>query len=109
MAGWAFDDPVTARLRKDHLVSVKLDREERPDVAAIYMDAVQAMTGSGGWPMSVFITADGRPFYAGTYFPDTPRHGMPSFAQVLAGISDAWVGRRDEVEQQGTQVAQVIA
>ena len=97
----SFEDADTAALLNDRFVSIKVDREERPDVDAIYMDAVQAMTGSGGWPMSVFLTPDGRPFYAGTYFPDTPRHGMPSFRQVLEAIAEAWSQRRDEVEAQG--------
>ena len=81
-------------------VSIKVDREERPDVDSLYMDAVQSLTGSGGWPMSVFLTPDGRPFYGGTYFPDTPRHGLASFRQVLAAVSEAWTGRRDEIEAQ---------
>ena len=67
-----------------------MDREERPDLDAVYMDAVQAMTGQGGWPMSVFLTPDGRPFYGGTYFPDTPRHGLPGFRDVLNGVTEAW-------------------
>jgi uncharacterized protein YyaL (SSP411 family) len=105
----SFEDASVATYLNDHFVSIKVDREERPDVDTIYMDAVQAMTGSGGWPMSVFLTPDGRPFYAGTYFPDSPRHGMPSFRQVLEGIHDAWIARRDEVEHQGTQVARAIS
>src|SRR5262249_11889507 len=75
----------------------------------VYMDAVQAMTGAGGWPMSVFLTPGGKPFYAGTYFPDEPRHGMPSFQQVIEGISDAWASRRDEVEVQSGRVTEAIA
>ena len=104
----SFEDEETARLLNDRFVSIKVDREERPDVDAIYMDAVQAMTGSGGWPMSVFLTPDGKPFYAGTYFPNEPRHGMPAFRQVLEGISDAWATRRDEVEVQGGRVTEAI-
>ena len=73
----------TAALMNELFISIKVDREERPDLDAIYMDAVQAMTGQGGWPMSVFLTPDGRPFYGGTYFPPEPRYGMPSFPQVL--------------------------
>ena len=73
----SFEDPETAALLNARFVAIKVDREERPDVDGIYMDAVQAMTGAGGWPMSVFLTPDGKPFYAGTYFPDEPRHGMP--------------------------------
>ena len=82
-------------------MAIKVDREERPDLDAIYMDAVQQMTGQGGWPMSVFLTPDGKPFYGGTYFPDAPRHGLPSFRQVLDGVSDAWRERRAEIEQVG--------
>ena len=90
-------------------VAIKVDREERPDLDALYMDAVQAMTGQGGWPMSVLLTPDGRPFYGGTYFPDQPRHGLPSFRQVLAGVHDAWTNRRDEVEANASQLAEAIA
>jgi uncharacterized protein YyaL (SSP411 family) len=104
----SFEDEGTAGLLNERFVSIKVDREERPDVDAIYMDAVQAMTGSGGWPMSVFLTPQGKPFYAGTYFPDEPRHGMPSFRQVLEGISDAWTSRRDEVEVQSSRVTEAI-
>ena len=105
----SFVDDATARFLNDHFVSIKVDREERPDVDGLYMGAVQAMTGAGGWPMSVFLTPAGAPFYAGTYFPDTPRHGMPSFRQVLEGIADAWTTRRGEVETQGDEVAAAIA
>ena len=80
----SFEDEATAADLNASFVAIKVDREERPDLDAVYMDAVQAMTGQGGWPMSVFLTPDGRPFYGGTYFPDQPRHGMPSFRQVLA-------------------------
>ncbi|HWH24526.1 MAG TPA: thioredoxin domain-containing protein, partial [Candidatus Limnocylindria bacterium] len=104
----SFEDKQTARLLNEHFVAVKVDREERPDLDAIYMDAVQQMTGQGGWPMSVFLTPDGRPFYAGTYFPDQPRHGMPSFRQVLEGVAAAWRERRDDVEQAGSKVAAAI-
>ena len=105
----SFEDPETAALLNARFVAVKVDREERPDVDGIYMDAVQAMTGAGGWPMSVFLTPDGKPFYAGTYFPDEPRHGMPAFRQVLEGIADAWETRRDEVEVQSARVTEAIA
>ena len=93
----SFEDEATAALMNEHFVSIKVDREERPDLDGIYMDAVQAMTGHGGWPMSAFLTPDGEPFYAGTYFPPEPRHGMPSFRQVLTGIAEAWrrAPRRD--------------
>ncbi|MDL2334597.1 MAG: thioredoxin domain-containing protein [Chloroflexota bacterium] len=105
----SFEDQATASLMNENFVAIKVDREERPDLDAIYMDAVQQMTGSGGWPMSVFLTPDGRPFYGGTYFPDQPRHGLPSFRQVLAGITEAWRDRRDEIEQSGRALAQAIA
>ncbi len=105
----SFENVETAAQLNEGFVAIKVDREERPDLDAIYMDAVQQMTGSGGWPMSVFLTPDGRPFYGGTYFPDTPRHGLPSFRQVLAGISEAWRERRDELEKSGTELAAAIA
>jgi uncharacterized protein YyaL (SSP411 family) len=92
----SFEDEATAKLLNDRFVAIKVDREERPDLDSIYMSAVQAMTGSGGWPMSVFLTPDGAPFYGGTYFPDRPRHGMPSFSQVLEGVSQAWTMERGE-------------
>ena len=92
----SFEDEATAKLLNDRFVAIKVDREERPDLDSIYMSAVQAMTGSGGWPMSVFLTPEGAPFYGGTYFPDRPRHGMPSFSQVLEGVSQAWTMERGE-------------
>jgi len=104
----SFEDEATARFLNERFVAIKVDREERPDVDGIYMDAVQAMTGSGGWPMSVFLTPEGKPFYAGTYFPDQPRHGLPSFRQVLEGIADAWASRRDEIEVQSGRVIESI-
>ena len=94
----SFEDTATAAQLNDGFVAIKVDREERPDLDAVYMDAVQALTGSGGWPMSVFLTPDGRPFYGGTYFPDTPRHGMPSFRQLLASLSEVWREDRARVE-----------
>ncbi|MGZ8438912.1 MAG: thioredoxin domain-containing protein [Candidatus Limnocylindrales bacterium] len=102
----SFEDEVTARYLNDHFVSIKVDREERPDLDQVYMAAVQAMTGGGGWPMSVFLTPDGRPFYGGTYFPDEPRHGMPSFRQVLEGVERAWREQRPEVEAAGVRLVQ---
>jgi len=96
-----FEDPKIAALMNKHFVCVKVDREERPDVDAIYMEAVQAMTGSGGWPLNVFLTPDQTPFYGGTYFPPQPRHGMPSWPQLLEAIDDAWTQRRDEIVGQG--------
>ncbi|WP_149183905.1 thioredoxin domain-containing protein [Streptomyces sp. TRM49041] len=97
MAHESFEDGETAAYMNEHFVSVKVDREERPDVDAVYMEAVQAATGQGGWPMTVFLTPDAEPFYFGTYFPPAPRHGMPSFQQVLEGVAVAWRDRRDEV------------
>ncbi|PYM32107.1 MAG: thioredoxin domain-containing protein, partial [Candidatus Rokuibacteriota bacterium] len=97
----SFEDPETARLLNEHFVCVKVDREERPDVDQIYMQAVQSMTGHGGWPMSVFLTADGVPFYGGTYFPPTDRHGLPAFARLLRAIAEAWQTRRAEVIESG--------
>jgi uncharacterized protein YyaL (SSP411 family) len=97
MAHESFEDAATAALMNDHFVNVKVDREERPDLDAIYMDAVQAMTGQGGWPMTVFLTPDGVPFFGGTYFPPSDRHGLPSFRRVLTSIAGAWKSRRDEV------------
>ena len=105
----SFEDPATAAYLNEHFVAIKVDREERPDLDAVYMDAVQAMTGSGGWPMSVFLTPDGRPFYGGTYFPDTRRHGMPSFRDVLAGVAGAWRERRGDVEESASTLAAHVA
>ena len=108
MAHESFEDPSTASLMNANFVSIKVDREERPDVDAIYMDAVQAMTGQGGWPMTVFLTPDGEPFYAGTYFPPEPRHGMPAFTQVLSAVAETWRERRADVLQQGARVADAL-
>jgi hypothetical protein len=104
----SFEDEATARLLNERFVSIKVDREERPDLDAIYMAAVQAMTGGGGWPMSVFLTPDGQPFYGGTYFPDEPRHGMPSFRQVLEGVSQAWTMQRGEVVAAGQRLVSAL-
>src|SRR4249919_3540658 len=109
MAHESFEDAGTAALMNANFVSVKVDREERPDVDAIYMDAVQAMTGQGGWPMTVFLTPDGEPFYAGTYFPPDDRHGMPSFRRVLAGVADAWRNRRDNVARTTASMRELYA
>jgi uncharacterized protein YyaL (SSP411 family) len=105
----SFEDAETAALLNERFVSVKVDREERPDVDSIYMQAVQMMTGHGGWPMSMFLTPDGRPFYAGTYFPPEPRHGMPSFRQVITQISDAYRTRRADIETAANEVRQAIS
>jgi uncharacterized protein YyaL (SSP411 family) len=108
MAHESFEDEATARVLNDLFVNVKVDREERPDVDAIYMDATQAMTGSGGWPMTVFMAPDGRPFYCGTYFPNEPRHGMPSFVEICRAVDDAWRNRRDELLTQANQLTESI-
>jgi uncharacterized protein YyaL (SSP411 family) len=106
MAHESFEDDEVAAELNQRFVNVKVDREERPDVDAVYMDAVQAMTGRGGWPMSVFLTPDGEPFYAGTYWPRERRHGMPSFPEVVAATSEAWRDRRDEVASSAGQIAE---
>ena len=98
----SFENEDTAALMNARFVCIKVDREERPDLDAIYMDAVQAMTGSGGWPMSVFLTPEGQPFYGGTYYPPAPRYGMPSFQQVLIAVSDAYANKRADIEGQAT-------
>ena len=105
----SFEDETTAAFLNGRFVSIKVDREERPDLDQVYMAAVQAMTGGGGWPMSVFLTPDGRPFYGGTYFPDEPRHGMPSFLQVLEGVDRAWREQRSEVQGAGQRLVDALA
>ncbi|MGW5851279.1 thioredoxin domain-containing protein [Streptomyces sp. NPDC055254] len=109
MAHESFEDHDTAAYMNEHFVSVKVDREERPDVDAVYMEAVQAATGQGGWPMSVFMTPDGEPFYFGTYFPPGPRHGLPSFTQVLEGVRTAWVGRPEEVAEVAQKIVRELS
>src|SRR3954451_7362078 len=100
----SFEDPAVASLMNSSFVCVKVDREERPDVDAIYMDAVQAMTGRGGWPLNAFLTPDGAPFWAGTYFPPAPRQGLPSWTQVLVALRDSWVAQRSEIAQAASQL-----
>jgi uncharacterized protein len=102
----SFEDPETARLMNEHFVPIKLDREERPDIDAIYMEACQAMTGQGGWPLNVFLTPEQVPFYAGTYFPPDSRMGMPSWQQVLEAVSSAWEERKDEIRAGGAKIAE---
>jgi len=104
MAHESFEDPATAAVLNDWFVSVKVDREERPDVDAVYMEAVQAMTGSGGWPLSAFLTPDGEPFFTGTYFPPRPSHGHPAFVQVLQGVHEAWTERRGALQEQAASI-----
>jgi uncharacterized protein YyaL (SSP411 family) len=102
----SFENQDIASLMNRHFVNVKVDREERPDVDHIYMQAVQALTGRGGWPMTVFLAPDGRPFYGGTYFPPADRHGLPGFPRLLESIADAWQNRRGEVQEAGRQIAE---
>jgi uncharacterized protein YyaL (SSP411 family) len=105
----SFEDKQTAAIMNEHFVCVKVDREERPDIDAIYMDAVQTMTGHGGWPLNVFITPEQAPFYGGTYFPPQPRHGLPSWRNVIEQLADAWESRRDEILGGAEQLKQRIA
>lgn len=108
MAHESFEDEATAALLNQLFVSIKVDREERPDLDSIYMDAVVSMTNSGGWPMSVFLTPDGQPFYGGTYYPPQPRYGMPSFQQVLQSVAAAYRDRRQDVLVQAERLTQAI-
>jgi uncharacterized protein YyaL (SSP411 family) len=109
MAHESFEDDETARLMNERFVNVKVDREERPDLDSVYMDAVVALTGHGGWPMTVFLTPEGEPFLGGTYFPPEPRHGLPGFRQVLVAVSDAYRERRGEVARQAQALTEAIA
>jgi uncharacterized protein len=108
MAHESFEDAGTAAQMNAQFVCIKVDREERPDVDAIYMDATQALTGHGGWPMTCFLTPEGQPFYCGTYYPNRPLHGMPSFRQVLDAVSQAWVDRREELTNAGADVVRLL-
>jgi len=108
MAHESFEDASTAELMNELFVNVKVDREERPDVDAVTMDATVRMTGSGGWPTTVFLTPDGKPFYAGTYFPPEPRHGLPSFRDLLQAVSKAWRERRGDIERQAGQIEEAL-
>ncbi|HTB71332.1 MAG TPA: thioredoxin domain-containing protein [Solirubrobacteraceae bacterium] len=105
----SFEDPRTAALMNDEFVCVKVDREERPDVDALYMEAVQSMTGQGGWPLNVFLTPEQLPFYGGTYFPPEPRHGMPAWTQVLQAIAEAWSERREELRAGGERLRERLS
>src|SRR5690348_17705787 len=105
----SFEDPAVASLMNDAFVCVKVDREERPDVDAIYMDAAQAMTGQGGWPLNAFLTPAGLPFYAGTYFPPAPRHGLPAWSDLLRALAEAWVEQRAEIDQAAERIVPRLA
>jgi uncharacterized protein YyaL (SSP411 family) len=109
MAHESFEDEAVAAVMNERFVNVKVDREERPDVDAVYMEAVQALTGRGGWPMTVFLTPEGEPFFAGTYFPPTSRGGLPAFTELLHAVDDAWRNRRSEVAQQARDLSEAIA
>ncbi len=109
MAHESFEDHATAAYMNEHYVSIKVDREERPDVDAVYMQATVALTGQGGWPMTCVLDHEGSPFFAGTYFPDRPRHGQPSFRQLLEAIDDAWTNRSDEVTEASTRIRGALA
>src|ERR1700736_640881 len=104
----SFEDDEAASILNERFVSIKVDREERPDIDSIYMRAVQLMAGHGGWPMSVFVTPEGGPFYAGTYFPPDDRHGMPGFKRVLMHVSEAYRSRRNDVDAASAEVVQAI-
>ena len=108
MAHESFEDDETAALMNDLFVNVKVDREERPDVDALYMDAVASLTGQGGWPMTVFLTPEGAPFFGGTYYPPEPRHGLPSFRQLLVAIAGAYRDRRDDVTEQASVIVDAL-
>src|SRR5688572_3692478 len=100
----SFEDEATAAIMNEHFINIKVDMEERPDVDQIYMSFVQMTTGRGGWPMNVFLTADKRPFFGGTYFPPSPRYGMPSWQQILISIAEAYRERRDELEKSANEI-----
>ena len=104
----SFEDPATAAVMNDGFVNIKVDREERPDIDSVYMRAVQAMSGQGGWPLTVFLTPEGAPFYGGTYFPPEARHGLPSFRQILKAIQNAYSERRDEVSKNANELREIL-
>jgi uncharacterized protein YyaL (SSP411 family) len=104
----SFEDDVTAALMNENFVPVKVDREERPDLDSVYMDAVVSLTGHGGWPMTVFLTPAGEPFFGGTYFPPEPRHGLPSFKQLLAAVAEAWRDRRADIERDAGAITEAL-
>jgi uncharacterized protein YyaL (SSP411 family) len=109
MAHESFEDPATAALMNEHFVCVKVDREERPDVDALCMEAVQAMTGRGGWPLNAFLTPELVPFYAGTYFPPESRNGLPGWRMVLEAVAETWGNRRKEIRRQGDDILRSLA
>src|ERR1700737_1094819 len=104
----SFENEEVAGILNEHFVSIKVDREERPDLDQIYMTAVQLMTSQGGWPMSMFLTPDLKPFYGGTYFPPEDRHGRPSFKRLLLALAEAWRSRQDEVTKSSEQITEQL-
>src|SRR5205085_7026981 len=104
----SFENEAIAALMNRDFISIKVDREERPDVDAIYMNAVQMLTGQGGWPMTMFLTPEGKPFYGGTYYPPDDRYGRPGFPRVLESVAEAWQNRRSEVESQGAELVKFL-
>ena len=108
MAHESFKDEGVAATLNENFVSIKVDREERPDLDRIYMRALQHMTGTGGWPMSLFLTPNGEPFFGGTYFPPTPRYGLPSFKEVLLAVADAWQNRQEELVGTGKRMVKTL-
>src|SRR6476619_322603 len=102
----SFEDPEVAGLMNRLFVNVKVDREERPDVDAVYMEATQTMTGSGGWPMTVFMTPDGQPFFCGTYFPKASMHGRPGFVELCRAVDEAWQSRRPDLLEQAGKLSE---
>src|SRR5688572_5968049 len=108
MAHESFEDDETAEMMNAHFINIKVDREERPDIDDIYMKATQLIHRHGGWPMTVFMTPDGRPFHAGTYYPVEPRYGMPSFQQIMGAVLDAYENKREELERSATQISSLL-
>ena len=105
----SFEDDDTAQFMNEHFVPVKVDREERPDLDSIYMEAVQGITGHGGWPLTAFLDPDGVPFYGGTYFPPEPRQGMPSFRMVMEAIVQSWATQREQIRAAAPRVRQQLS
>jgi hypothetical protein len=108
MARESFENPQTAEILNENFVCIKVDREERPDLDGIYMKAVHLMAGTGGWPLSVFLTPDLKPFYGGTYFPPVPKHGLPAFNDLLQTIITLWRDKREQIEQNSEEITQLI-
>lgn len=108
MAHESFEDETVAAMLNAHFVCIKVDREERPDIDAVYMAVCQALTGSGGWPLTVFLTPEQRPFYAGTYFPKQQRYGQPGLLDILQRIVELWQQQREQLLQAGDEIAAAV-